>query len=140
MVIYPNTKIDGMFDILYLSNTFSNSLSTINIKCRRDKISIKNKNYQKEPNNLDVSWKCKSTLFWNSLVFTCVEYHLLHNKEKLLSVLEYIDDWDKHETFSIHILCLLSIHISKMLDFMQFPANFIIRYGIHNNTTYSYKK
>ena len=81
MVIYPNTKIDGMFDILFLSNTFSNSLSTINVKSRRDKISMKNKNYQKEPNNLDVSWKCKSTLFWNSLAAKSIEYHLIQQRE-----------------------------------------------------------
>ena len=41
MVIYPNTKIDGMFHILFLSNTFSNFLSTINVKSRRDEINMK---------------------------------------------------------------------------------------------------
>ena len=41
MVIYPNTKIDGMFDILFLSNTFSNLLSTINVKSGRDNINMK---------------------------------------------------------------------------------------------------
>ena len=41
MVIYPKTKIDGMLDILLLPKTFSYSLSTINVKSRRDRINVK---------------------------------------------------------------------------------------------------
>ena len=130
MVIYPNTKIDGMFDILFLSNTFSNSLSTINVKSRRDKMNMKAFHWR----TIKRSQITKTYLGNANQHFSGIHslLHLLniiwYNKEKLLSVLEFIDDWDKNETFSIHISCLSFIHISKVLDFIQFIPNFIIRY------------